>query len=39
MIGEDIEVVVDISFEESYSGVKKDISYKKDSICDECDGS
>jgi len=37
--GRDIEVSIDLSFEESIFGVKKTISINKNSVCKDCDGS
>lgn len=37
-IGEDIQLHVPISFEESYSWVKKEFTYKKNITCPDCGG-
>ncbi len=36
--GSDIRAVVEISFKESAFGVKKEVEYSVDTICQECDG-
>ncbi len=36
--GEDLEIKVSISFKEAYTGVTKDISYRKKSKCNTCNG-
>ena len=38
-VGEDIELQLDISFEEAYSWVKKEVSFAKKVICSDCKGS
>ncbi|HHZ06758.1 MAG TPA: molecular chaperone DnaJ [Clostridiales bacterium] len=37
--GSDIETTVNISFEEAAKGCKKTVSYRNESVCDECNGS
>ena len=37
--GTDIKTSIDITFEESYTGVEKEIYIMRDEVCDECNGS
>lgn len=38
-VGEDIELELNITFEESYLGIKKEIAFTKKVICSDCKGS
>jgi len=37
-VGDDIEIQIDISFEEAYLGVKKEVAFSKKTICSDCHG-
>lgn len=37
-IGDDIEIQLDISFEEAYLGAKKEVTFTKKTICSDCQG-
>ncbi|MFL5339295.1 MAG: molecular chaperone DnaJ, partial [Gemmataceae bacterium] len=36
--GRDIQVIVDLTLEEAYSGVRKNVTYTREENCPECDG-
>lgn len=38
-VGEDLELQLDLTFEEAYLGVKKEIAFTKRTICSDCQGS
>lgn len=38
-IGGDIEIQVSLDFSEAYSGVKKEVTFSKNTLCPDCHGS